>query len=355
LVAASFAALAACTEEPLEAPQAYLVPVTVDEVHREDIVIASEVVGTLSPWREVTIAPETTGIVAQLAVELGDEVAQGDPLFQIDMVDAQLAVDEAEAALESAEATLREAEASHARVARIAESGVATEGDLDSAVRTLAVARAAERRARVNLNQAREARDDCTVIAPISGEVTRRMIEIGENVAIGTPSLEIADLERVKFVAEITERERVPLEIGQRVRITVDALGGETVEGAIHALGARANPATLTFPIEIAIDNPEHRLLGGMIARARLVLEERPQVLVVPIQARVSRLESAGVFTIVTGGGGSPEALFHEVEFGDRHSDRIEVIEGLSEGDEIVVRGAEGLRDGVPVRLTRGD
>ncbi|MBN1477021.1 efflux RND transporter periplasmic adaptor subunit [Candidatus Sumerlaeota bacterium] len=353
-VAAIIATLVACTEDPVEAPQAYLVPVTVGEVQRQDIVIASEVVGTLAPWREVTIAPETTGIVSQLAVELGDRVSQGSLLFRIDATDAQLAVDEAMAALESAEATLLEAEASHARVARIAESGVATEGDLDSAVRTLAVARAAERRASVNLNQAREALGDCTVTAPISGEITRRMIEIGENVAFGTPSIEIADRDRVKFIAEITEHERVPLHVGQPVQIAVDALRGETFEGTIHALGASADPGTLTFPIEVAIDNPGHRLLGGMIARARLVLEERPQMLVIPIQARVARLESAGVFTIVTGETGSPEALFRGVEFGDRHGDTIEITEGLGEGDEIVVRGAEGLRDGVPVRVTRG-
>jgi RND family efflux transporter MFP subunit len=349
-----FSTLVACTEEPVEAPEAYLVPVTVGEVHREDIVIASEVVGTLAPWRDVTITPETTGIVSRLEVELGDHVDRGDLLFCLDFVDDQLAVDEAVAALEGAEATLREAEASHARVARIAESGVATEGDLDSAVRTLAVARAAERRARVNLNQAREALDDCTVAAPISGEITRRMIEIGENLAIGTPALEIADLDRVKFTAEITERERVPLRVAESVRITVDALGGETFEGMIHALGARADPRTLTFPIEIAIDNPDHRLLAGMIARARLILEERPQVLVAPIQARVTRLESAGVFTVVTGESGSPEARFLAVEFGDRHTDCVEITEGLTDGDEIVVRGAEGLRDGVPVRVTRG-
>jgi RND family efflux transporter MFP subunit len=269
----------------------------------------------------------------------------------LDLIDAELAVAEAQAALESAQATLNEAEANHERVASIAESGVTTESALDAAVRTLAVAQAAEQRAHVNLDQAREVLGDCTVESPIDGEVTHRMIETGEMVAAGSPAIEVADLSRVKFVAEVSARERVPLTIGQTVQISVDSLRGEVFAGTIYALGANADSQTLTFPIEIAIDNADGRLLGGMIARATLVLEERPGRLIAPLGARVQRVDGEGVFAAISGEDGSPEAHFVEVEFGDRQGHFIEVISGLEEGDELIARGAEGLREGMALRI----
>lgn len=334
---------------------AFQVPVSLGRTERRDIQVTSEVVGTLAPWRHVTIAPEITGTIATLEVELGDTVNRGDTLFIIDPTDAHLLVEESEAALEGAQATLLEAEASHTRINRIAGSGVASEGDLDTSVRTLAVARAAERRARASLNMAHESLSDCTIIAPITGEVTRRLVEIGEMITVGTPSVEISDLNRVKFVAEVTESERVCLTQGQAVDITVDVLDGEIFEGRISALGSNANMQTLTFPIEIAIDNFDGRLLAGMIARARLVLEERPGVLTAPLSARVTQPGVEGVFTVVTGESGSREAQFVEIEFGPRHGNIIEIENGLSDGDEVVVRGADALRDGVLVRLNRGE
>jgi multidrug efflux system membrane fusion protein len=352
-VAPAFA-LAACGEQEAPDPPRFRLTVTMGEARRMDLQVTSEVVGTLAPWRVVEIAPETTGTVSLLKIELGAQVEEGEVLFCLEPTDAELAVSEAGADLESAQATLSEAEASHSRTERMAQDGVATEDDLDASIRRLLVARALERRAQVNLDQAKELLEDCTVEAPISGEVTERRIEIGENVSAGTPVITLADLGRVKMKAEVTERDRVHLRPGQPVTVAIDALGSEVFEGTIHALGASADPTTLTFPVEIAVDNSEGRLLAGMIARADLVLEERPDSLIVPLRARVLTMAGEGVFTAVTGEDGSPEARFVTVEFGDRHGEVIEVLGGLDEGSPVVVRGAAGLRDGVGLRLSGG-
>lgn len=347
--------LAACgatsATPPSEESEAYRVPVVLGQASRRDITVTSSVVGQLAPWRMTTVAPEVAGNVASLEVELGSPVSPGDVLFRLDSTTYDMALASARAQLTRAEAQRINAETNLSRFAGLAREGVATTREEENWQRDLDIARAEVAAAQAQIDLAAENARDCIITAPIGGVVTRRRIEVGEYLAPGTPAVDIADLSRVKLLAEISERERVALRLGQPVAIAVDALGGELISGEIFALGSSATAQTRSFPIEIAIDNREGRLLAGMIATATLVLEQRAGRLVVPAAARVQTLAGEGVFVPSTATGASGTAVFVPVDFGPRHGDIVEVSGGIGEGETVVVRGAESLRDGVALRI----
>jgi membrane fusion protein (multidrug efflux system) len=134
------------------------------------------------------------------------------------------------------------------------------------------------------------------------------------------------------------------------VEATTDAYPGRVFQGVIERVGNVANPVTRSFEVEARIGNPEGELRSGMITTIRILLDKR-RCLVVPAAALLDEREGEARVLLVSNG----TARSVEVGIGNRQDRDVELVQGLAEGDEVVVYGHDQVHDGQPVSTYRED
>ena len=284
----------------------------------------------LSPLRRALLAAEVPGSVDSLHAEQGDRVRPGQVLARIDTRSL-------EQGLAEAEALHRRAQARHERASRLFERRSITQQQLLDAVtdRDVAIARLAG--ARLQLEKS-------AVRAPWSGEVARRLVEVGDYVAPGTPVMEILDVSRLKVQAVAAAADVPYLEVGATVFLHLESLEAEPFEGHIVRLAAELDPATRTLEIEAEIPNGEGRLKPGLYGSLEVVRRTIPEAVTVPLQALVDLGGREAVFVVLDG-----RAQRREIELGPVVGQQVVVRRGLAAGERVVVEGQQGLGQGQPV------
>src|SRR6516162_3036802 len=271
--------------------------------------------------------------------------------------EAQQNLDDVTAQAQTAQA---DSNAAGAQV-RVAQAQVAqAEAQLAAAVQQVASATS-----QVNTQQAQVANQqaalrnaqiavaDATIAAPFDGIVVSRSLDPGAYVTPGTstPILQIADLDQIDVLVNVTEVQMTLLRVGAPVQIQVDAYPDRTFQGRVSRIAGGIDPMTRTVQAEIDIPNPGHPLRPGMYATVSLAAGEDANVLVIPLAALVSVGDQHAVWVVT-------DNIAHQrpVTVGRAVGDQVEVTGGLSDGDLIVARGVDLVRDGqrvqgVPVGL----
>ncbi|MBW2123685.1 MAG: efflux RND transporter periplasmic adaptor subunit, partial [Deltaproteobacteria bacterium] len=202
----------------------------------------------------------------------------------------------------------------------------------DSALRNLEVAR-------IRLSKG-------TIRSPINGLVNSIPVDPGEYVKIGDPLMNLVRVDRVKLVAAVPEMDVPFVRLSQKVRVTLDALGGEAFEGDIIYLSPKGDTVTRTFTMKVALDNPSFRIKPGMIGRVTVVKRTFPNAIAIPLFAVLDRGDRKVVFVEDHG-----IARERTVRFGVIENSRIQILQGLSPGDRLIVKGHRGLSDGDKVAV----
>jgi membrane fusion protein (multidrug efflux system) len=158
----------------------------------------------------------------------------------------------------------------------------------------------------------------------------------------------LEDIDLIKVDFRIPERFLSSLSTGQNIRVRVDAFPDRSFKGEVYAIDPQIDPAGRSIAIRARIDNPDKVLRPGLFARVRLIVDQRPNALVVPEQALVPRGEQRYVFRVVDG-----KAALTEVKLGQRRAGDVEIVEGLSEGETVIIGGQLKIRDGSPVNVLR--
>lgn len=179
------------------------------------------------------------------------------------------------------------------------------------------------------------------VESPIAGIIGRVYVDIGANVTAQTPVALVIDMDKVKINLDVPEKYLPRISLGQEAKISVDAYANEEFAGRITKISPVVDIATRTAPIEITVDNPNHRLNSGMFAKVKLIINKRKDVLVVLKEAVIGKEPDAYVFTV-----DNNKAALKKVSLGIRHGPNVEVTSGLKEGDMAVIIGQQRLRDG---------
>lgn len=344
------------------------VPVEVAPIERGPMENRRTFTGTLDPQAEFVVAPKVGGRVEQLDVDLADRVVRGQQVAKLDddeyvqsvaQAEADFAV--ARANLVEAESLLRIAEREMQRVEALRGRGVASESQLDTAKADqlakqahVEVSRAQIARAKAALETARIRLGYTNVVAGWrggSGErvVAERYVDEGETVAANAPLLRIVEMNPIKAVFFVTERDYALLRTGQSVGLQTDAFPGTEFQGRIARIAPVFRETTRQARVEVNVDNPELRLKPGMFVRASVVLARVENAVIVPEQSLVRRDGRDGVF-IISGEGNS--AVWREVEVGIRHGARVQVTgEGLD--DRVVTLGQQLLTDGSAVSVSQ--
>ncbi len=182
------------------------------------------------------------------------------------------------------------------------------------------------------------------VESPLTGIVGRVYVDIGSNVSTTTPVALVSTVDRVQINLEIPEKYMPAVTIGQDAQIIVDAYPGVVFKGKVTKVSPVAEIETRSAPIEIMINNQDHRLMSGMFAKVRLVISEDKNALVILREAIIGKSPDTHVYVVEDG-----KAFLRKVELGRRQGTYYAVTNGLKPGDLVVVMGQQRLRDGVPV------
>ena len=315
--------------------------------------------GTLEGRAEVDVVPDIAGRLEAVRVELGDQVKRGQAIAKVRDDDLAAQVRQAEHAYEVARATFRQrevdltlAETTLNRSQELFDEQLLARETLDDAKARAQVAAAQVDLARAQFSQ-NEARVDelriklgkATVRSPINGFIGKRYVDAGAFASTNAPIVSVVDIAQVKLVANISEREFNRLQTGIQTRITVDAYPGEIFIGKLARLSPVLDPRTRMAEVEVEVANENFRLRPGMYAHVEMTTEYRKDSVVLPREALVGVGETAGVFVIQRDPSGDV-ARFVSVKAGLQDGDRVEILEGISEGQYAVTTGASGLTDG---------
>ncbi len=292
-------------------------------------------VGTLLSNESVTVSSEIPGRLQDIHFKEGEPVEKGAPLFTLDdsVYRAQLA---------DAEAKLKLAEQTHKRTSTLYSSKYATAQSADEAASNLAVSTAAVELARVQLEKSH-------IVAPFSGIVGLRRVSAGEYIASGQALVNLEDVDPIKAEFRVPEKFLPAIRVGQSIVIKVDAFPDETFEGKVYAIDPRLDVAGRSLLVRALVPNDDQRLRPGLFARVTVLLQLKEDALSVPEQAIVPQGDSQFVFRIVDG-----KAALTKVVTGTRRDGRVEIVDGLAAGDEVVTAGQLKIRDGSAVAVANG-
>jgi membrane fusion protein (multidrug efflux system) len=368
--------------------------------------------GDVLPNRQTPIFAKTSGYIRAIHADRGQFVRAGAVLVEIEPTEMEAALDQSRAALATAEAGLQVArsnlESARAnvlnqqallaraqavlandrrqaeRLTELFDKGLVSAQERDNA-RTAheasqAIVRAQEaqvevarvqvittgsqvRLAETQIEQQRSAQriaqmrvDDTRVLAPFGGFVAQRQLEVGAAVsaqAAATSNASIAiltlqEIDPVKVQIEVPERDVARVRVGNVVRLSSDAYADRRFSGRVTQIVHALDPRTRTMGIEVSIANPENLLKPGMYARVELVLEVRPDALMLPLEV-LTGTEGRPTVMVVREG----KVATVPVVLGPTQGASVQVVTGLGADAQVILQGKDLVRDGMAVRAVK--
>jgi len=324
-------------------------PVAVEKVAVRDVEYAVHAVGSIDVFERVQVVARVAGAVEKVSFREGQEVKAGQVLVAIDPARYALAARDARAAVDSAEAARSEAESGLRRRAEAEQTnpGLIPGEEIETwkTRGTTADAQLAQRK--VAVDRANLDLRDAYVRAPIAGAIQSRTVETGQYVQPGAVLATLARREPLLLRFGVAEAEAQPLRKDMTARFTAQGVDGELTATIVHVAEV-ADPTTRMVPVTAEIRDPRRdQLRAGGFAQVTVPIGGHAGPVIPETAVRPSE---KGFLAYVVEGDVAKEKT---VELGLRTADgRVEVKKGLVGGETLVVRGAEALRDGAPVKIT---
>jgi membrane fusion protein (multidrug efflux system) len=319
-----------------------------------DIETRIDAVGSTRARRAVKMTPLAPGRVTEITFQAGKVVKAGEVLLRLDN-------DIERADLIEAKARLVEARSALQRARSLKRTSAVAEETVDRQVAALATAQATHDRTVRRLR-------DRTIIAPFAGTVGFSGVELGARVEDGDTITTLDDLSSVEIEFSLPEGLFGRIKPQQRVVADATAFPDRIFNGVIETINSRIDPVSRSFKARALVANPQRLLPAGMFMHLAVVLDAR-RALTVLEEALVVDGEKTFVFAIVKGGqrktadgkqnkeskNNSERAARRVVELGQRSFGFVEITDGIVEGDDIVIRGVQRVRDGAPVRRAKAE
>lgn len=320
-----------------ERAQPSSVKVEVAKVRRGSLVREMTVVGTLESANSVVMKAQVKGLISKVNIIGGEDVEEGDVLFEIDPRTYQARAKEAEAFFELAKAALE-------REQKLAERNF-------GAAKKLEEARAQFLKAQAQLESSQKDLEDTKIVAPFEGRVGLHRISVGTPITADLDLVTITDIDPVKVNFKIPSKFMRYLSLDQRVSIEVDSYPERQFEGRIEAIDALVDAGAQSVAVQATIPNPQNILKPGMFVRVKVTVGSKDDSLIIPEESVVAIGEQTYVWKVIE----HPEkpGLFLvfrvEVLTGLQEKDRIEITRNLREDDIVVTVGWQKVANGVPV------
>ena len=377
------------------------IPVQISPVVHQNLRYSLVANGDIAPLMQVDLYPKVSGYLEKISVQIGDSVRQGQVIAQIDrgefvqkvreveakVAQARAAADEIEAgtrsedvrqaedAVKQAQSRFENAKTHRERMEALYQKQIISKKDFDNADTECTVCEAQlsssqERLKQLKEGARREVREgsraklkemeailaqeqirlqNTQIVAPFSGEIVRRNVDSGALVSPSTPLVTLVHVETLKVLANVLEKDISLVKVGMKVKVLTEAYPDKPFEGTIVRINEALDLATRTLQAEINVPNPGRLLKPGMFARIEVVLKEKPDALAVPREAVLKEEGKPFVFTVE-----GNQAIRKPVVTGIEQERLIEIVEGVKDGDKVVVRGQESLRDLSTIRIVEG-
>ena len=377
------------------------VSVQVTPVVSKPLTYSIKVSGDILPLMQVDLFPKVSGYLERIGVHIGDIVKQGQVIAQIDQTDFLHKVREIEAKVAQAKAQLTEiqtgtrteelrqaeevvkqaqsrfdnAKLQLERIEALYKREVISKKERDVADMEYTVAeaqfassqqqlkllregarqevregsQAKLREMEAILEQERTRLQNAKIVAPFRGEISRKHVDAGALVSSSTPLVSLVHTETLKIVANVLEKDIPLLKAGMKAKIRTDSYPGRVFEGRVEKINSTLDLSTRTLQAEVYIPNSDRSLKPGMFANMEVVLLEKPQTLVIPREAVIAAGGEMFVFVIE-----GKQALRKPVTLGYEQDRMVEVLKGLNEGDQVVVKGQQLIKEGSAIRVVEG-
>jgi HlyD family secretion protein len=377
------------------------VPVQVTPVVSKPLTYSIKVTGDILPLMQVDLFPKVSGYLERINVHLGDSVRQGQVIAQIDRTDFLQKVREIEAKVAQAKAQLTEIETGtrteelrqaeeavrqaqsrfenaklqHERIEALYKREViskkerdvadmeytVSEAQLASSQQQLKLLREGARQevrdatqAKLKemeaiLEQERTRLQNTLIVAPFRGEISRKYVDAGALVSSSTPLVNLVHIEILKVIANVLEKDIPLLRAGMKAEIRVESYPDRIFEGRVEKINSALDLSTRTLQAEIWISNSNRSLKPGMFSNVEVVLLEKPQTLVIPREAILEAGSERSVFVVE-----GKQAVRRPITVGYEQDRMVEVLKGLNEGDQVVIKGQQSIKDGSTILIIGG-
>jgi RND family efflux transporter MFP subunit len=303
----------------------------------------------VSPDASSTLSFLVSGKVVFVGPREGDYVKKGQKIAEIDPLDYRLEVAAAAAQREQAKVGLRRAEEEYGRMKFLYDSKSLAPNDFEKFQAALDTAREKVRQAEADDQLAKKHLSDTTLVAPVDGYIDMRGIEPGETASSGKPVFRISRLDPVEVNVGVPETDIHLVRIRQKAVVTLPALPGQLFEGTVRVVNVAADPGTRTYMTRISLPNPKHVLQIGMVAEARITGDRKLPMMTVPGEAIVRDAQGATMVFVYYPTQG--RVYSKRVKVGGFCGTEVEIKEGLSGDESLVIAGQDYLRDGMPVTI----
>ena len=306
--------------------------------------------GSISAWQEALVGAEVSGLrVAQVLVDIGDQVHRGQALARFDNSTMVAMVEQQRASLVEAKANAAEADANAERAAQLRESGALSEQAIVQYETRARAVRAQVASAQARLRSSELALQYTQVTAPDDGVISSRMAMIGQVANPGAEMFRLVRQNRIEWRAEVPAAQLALIKVGQPAKVQLQ--DGSTVLGNVRQVSPVLNENTRVGIAYVELDRGNlgasfGKARPGMYASGTITLGEQP-ALTVPSSAIVQRDGHEFVFTV----GAEHHVLQNKVVTGRRIGSDVEVLSGLSAGTRVVQSGAPFLNEGDVVRI----
>ena len=319
-------------EEEEETPA---IPVETIRPSRGDIDAMYSGTAPIEAFADATVIAKVGGEIREILVEEGDDVARGQVLARLDG-------DRLRLEKEQAAANLQKLERDHERNMDLREKGLISDGDFEKIQFEMEALQATYDLASLELGYTE-------IRAPIDGVVSERYIKIGNTIDVNAETFQVTSLEPLISYLHIPEREYRRIDPGQEATIGIDALPDASFDAIVARVSPVVDPMTGTFKITIEVSDPSRRLKPGMFGRIDIVYDSREMVLQIPRAAVIDEGGESAVFIV-----SQDTAERRIIRTGYAEGGNIEVVDGLEDGDEIVIVGQGNLKNGSKVSVING-
>ncbi|MBK6289397.1 MAG: efflux RND transporter periplasmic adaptor subunit [Gammaproteobacteria bacterium] len=342
------ASLAAADRSVAQAPME-LAASDIATVKRRTLVRKLPLSGTLKPLVQSEIRSRVSGEVLEVSVREGQSVRAGEVLVRIDTRSQQALVASQRAALDKARADLSIASLNYENSQRLLEKQFIAQNVLDTSKSVYDAAAAGVKLAEAQLRLAEIGLQDAEVRAPFDAVVSRRIAEPGEQISSDALLLELVDLRHMELQAAAPAAEIPVLKPGQIARIRVDGYGERVFEARLERINPNAEQGSRLILLYLSIDNSDAALRGGMFAQGSLLIEQAQAALAIPATAV---LNDAGLDYVMVIENGVVQRRAVHIGMHAANDNLVEVLDGLTEGEQVLAVDLASLEPGTAVQLT---
>jgi membrane fusion protein, multidrug efflux system len=337
--------------------------VRVQLVSREDIDDVLSYPADLKPWAEVRVFSRMPDRILAFPWKDGDEVKRGSRLAVVRAGGISEGMAQVGAQIDALDAQISTQKSDLTRMKELLTSGAIAQAEYERLESGLTASQAQRRALTAGQGQLAATASDGTIVAPISGIIADKMLQVGDMASPAVPLCRIITVDQLKLELRLVESDVTKVRSGQQVQLKLDAYPGRVFQGVVTTVLPYLDQQTRTNTVEVAVDNPkdpktgERALKAGMFGRAELVVSKRNAVLVAPepallLDSLILEQQKPGEMLrkafVVDEQGVAKQRL---VRLGARKGSMLEVLDGLAEKERLIVRGQHGLKDGQKVQL----